>query len=294
MIPSKTAAILIGAMSLSLSACDKIAATHGNEQGAAASDIAGASSQLDAYISAHNRLVGTFGFYERAAKYRDADIAHASTDGQFLVDEGWIGKGIEDLKSARAMSGAPADLNAAADALIGSMTKVRTHLADLAPYYTSKAYMDDKLARGRREDPQMLAEINAADADLTRFSAMIDRDMNMRETATLATLKAKGDLLAYNTRLAMFHANTLITRFTASKGPDAALFQRADAEVAIIEKAIADAHAQAAKPGEKNPSELQFLSSMLSSYRSFKKDRRPADADMMMGSYNHAVEAANR
>ncbi len=294
MTSAKIAALLIGVASLGLSGCDKISGSRGTDQRSAAAGIAGASTQLDAYISAHNRLIGAFGFYERAAKYREADVAHASTDGQFLVDAGWIDKGIDELKQARALAGAPADLNAAADALIGSMTKVQTHLAELAPYYTSKAYMDDNLARGRKEDARMLAEIDAADADLKRFSDIIDRESVKRDTAALEKLKAEGKLLEYNRRLAMFHANALITRFAGSKAPDAALFQRADADLAVIEPAIAAARAEAAKAGEKEPPELHFLSSMLGSYRSFKRDHRASNAEMMLGSYNHAVEAANR
>ena len=293
MSSSKIAAILIGAASLWLSGCDKLASTAGNDQ-SEASGIAGTANQLDAYIDAHNELVGPFGFYERADYYRKADVAHAPIDGQFLVGDGSIKTGIEKLKDARAMSGAPADLNTSADALIKSMTKVQTHLAELEPYYTSKAYMDDKLARGRKEDPQMLAEIEAADADLTRFSDLIDRDMDKRETATLAMLKAKGRLLEYNSRLAMFHAKALIKLFQGSQGREASVFPRADTEVAIIEKAIAAAHTAAAKAGQKDPSELDLLSSMLGSYRSFKKDGQPVSGKQMLSSYNSAVQVANR
>ncbi|MFD1951468.1 DUF3829 domain-containing protein [Sphingomonas arantia] len=294
MTSSKIAAFLICAASLCVGGCDGIAPTRGNGQGSATSSVAGDADQLDAYIGAHNRLVGPFGFYERANYYREADVAHASTDNQFIVGDGSIERGIEQLTEARAMSGAPADLNAAADALIKSMTRVRAHLAELESYYTSKAYLDDKLARGRKEDPQMLAEIEAADADLTRFSDLIDRNMDKREAAMLETLKAKGALLEYNSRLAMSHGRALMTLFKGSEGRDASLFPRADAEVAIIQKAIAAAHAEAAKAGEKDPAELDSLSSMLGSYRSFKQNGRPADARQMLESYNNAVQSANR
>ena len=292
---SKIPVILIGAVSLCVSGCDKTASSGANDQGVA-SGVASTANQLDAYIDAHNELIGPFGFYERATNYREADVAYAPIDGQFLVGDGSIETGIKQLKEARAMSGAPADINAAADALIGSMSKVQAHLAELEPYYDSKAYMDDKLARGRKEDSRMLAEIDAADRDLTRFSDLIDRDMVKRETATLETLKAKGELLEYNSRLAMFHAKALMTVFRGSQGRDTSVsvFPRADAEVAAIEKAIAGAHAAAAKAGQKDPSELGLLSSMLGSYRSFKKDGRPVDAKQMLSSYNSAVQIANR
>lgn len=280
---------VLGAATLCLGACDK---ADRQEQGSASSGTA-APNQVDAFIAAHNRLLGSFGYTEQAAKYRKADVAHATLEGEFLVDAGMIDKGIEQLKAARTLSGASAELEGAADALIGSLTKVRAHLADLSPYYTGKAYLNDKLARGRKEDPQMLAELDAADADLKRFGEMLDRETLKRDTAAIEKLKADGDILGYNRRLAMFRANGMIKRFVASQAPDPALFTVSDADAAIIDQAIAAAHAAATKSGGKDPPELHFLSSMLGSYRTFKETRRPTHAEQMVASYNHAVEAAS-
>jgi len=280
----------LGAATLCLGACDKIGKS-GNEQESTAFGAA-TSNQLNAFIEAHNRLLGPLGFTEKAANYRKADVAHATTEGEFLVDAGWIDKGIEQLKAARALSGASADLNGAADALIASLTAARVHLADLAPYYTSKAYLNDKLARGRKEDPKMLAELDAADADLKRFGDMLDRETVKRDTAAIEKLKAEGKVLDYNRRLAMFQANAMVKRFAAAQAPDASLFALADRDAAIIDEAIAAAHAAAAKSGGKDPAELHYLSSMLGSYRTFKETRRPTHAEHMVGSYNSAVEAA--
>lgn len=286
---SKFVIAALGAACLCLGACDK---PGGNGHSDAVS-AAATPNQLNAFIAAHNRLLDSFGFTEMAAKYRKANVAHATTDGEFLVGPGSIDKGVEQLKAARALSGASADLNGAADELIASLTKAREHLADLAPYYTSKAYLDDKLARGRKEDPQMLAELDAADADLKRFGEMLDRETMKRDTAAIQKLKAEGNVLDYNRRLALFHANAMIKRFVAPQAPNEALFASSDADAAIIEKAIAAAHAAAVKSGGKDPAELHFLSSMLGSYRTFKETRRPTHVEQMVGSYNTAVEAAN-
>ncbi len=82
----------------------------------------------------------------------------------------------------------------------------------------------------------------------------------------------------------------MIKRFVASQAPDESLFARSDADAAIIDTAIAAAHAAAVKSGGKDPAELHFLSSMLGSYRTFKETRH---AEQMVGSYNTAIEATN-
>ncbi|MEG3148775.1 DUF3829 domain-containing protein [Sphingomonas sp. ZT3P38] len=288
--------LILSAAAICLSACDKSATSGGNATGAVAG-AAGASTgagQLEGYIEGHNTLIGTFGFVETAEKYRKADVAHASTTGYFSVDDGWIGQGVDQLKKARALSGASSDLNAAADALILSMGKVRAHLANLAPYYSGKKYLDDKLARGKQEDPQMLAELAAAEKDLNAFRQLLDRDMAKRDEAVLAKLKSSGDLLNYNTKLALVRSNKLISLFNQpSDIQNAAILAKADAEVAIIEQAIADAHQQAVKANKRDPSGLSSLTTMIGYYRTLKQSHSNSDAEGMMRTYNQAVDSAN-
>lgn len=285
---------LIAAAALSLGACDKNP-FGGNAGSGAASKASDTNGQFEGYIEAHNRLIGSFGYYEKSAFYRKANVAHASKDGEFLVSDGWISKGIDKLKDARAKSGASADLNTAADALIASLTKVDTHLADLATYYDSKKFLEDNLARGKREDPQMLAELAAADKDMDVFNRLLERDIAKRDQVVLEKLKSDGDLLAYNSKLALMHSNALISMFNnADDLRNPAVFARADAEVAIIEKAIDDAHQQATKAGEKDPSELDALKTMIGYYRSLKQKHEAFNAEGMMRNYNTAVDAANR
>lgn len=298
MKPTTKTILALTAATLCLSACGQTGSQAGNAISGAITSATGAEAsageKLDGYIEAHNKFIDTFGFQEKAEDYRKADIAHASTDGNFNVGDGWIGQGLDKLKKARALSGGAADLDTAADALIGSMGKVRTHLADLATYYDGKKYLDDKLARGKREDPQMLAEIAAAEKDFEKFNALLDREMGKRDQAVLEKLKSSGKMLKYNTKLALVHAKALIDIFgdTADiKGPG--LFVRGDAEVAIIEKAVADAHQEATKAGKSDPTGLSSLTSMVGAYRSFKQSHQASDAESMTRSYNLAVDSAN-
>jgi hypothetical protein len=284
---------------LGLGACDKMGLPTGNtsstgDSSAAAANDDGAARKLDSYVEAHNKLMDTFGFEEEAESYRKSNISHASISGPFNVDAGWIDQGVKKLKAARAMSGGSPDLDAAADALISSMDKAQTHLASLETYYESKKYLDDKLARGKAEDGQMLAELDAAERDFKAFGALLDVALDRRDEALLEKLKGSDNLLGYNTKLALIHAKKLVNLFN---GPDDVkkpeLFAKGDAEVAIIEKAIADAHSAATKAGKGDPTGLSSLTSMIGSYRSLKQEHEVTDLKSMVSEYNQAVDSMN-
>jgi hypothetical protein len=299
-----TKTLLLGAALLGLGACNKLGmpgtgnssttttTTTATSNTSAADNAAG--KKLNDYIAAQNVFVGTFGFAEKAAYYRNSDIAHASTNGIFIVDDGSIGQGVTKLKTARAMSGGSPDLDAAADALIASMGKAQAHLQSLGTYYESKKYLDDKLARGKAENAQMLAELDAADSDFKKFGALLDTEIDKRDDATLNEMKASGDLLHYNSKLALIHAKRLVDLFD---GPDdaknSALIAKGDGEVAIIEKALADAHQAATSKGKSDPTGLSELTSMVGEYRTFKQDHDASDLKSMVNDYNMAVETSN-
>jgi hypothetical protein len=303
---AKTKALLLGAALTGLAACNQLglpgtgnsssSTTTTTETSSMSSNAAdnAAGKKLDTYVEAHNTFVGSFGFEEKAANYRNSDIAHASTNGMFSVDAGWIDQGVKKLTAAHAMSGGSPDLDAAAGALIASMGKAQTHLASLETYYESKKYLDDKLARGKAENAEMLAELDAAEADFKKFGALLDVALDKRDEVVLDKLKDSGDLRQYNNKLALIHAKKLVDLFN---GPDdaknPALFVKGDAEIAIIEKAIADGHQEAAKQGKSDPTAFSELTSMIGEYRTFKQDHDVSDLKSMVNDYNMAIETSN-
>jgi hypothetical protein len=290
---AKATILMAGVMMLGLAACGKADQPSSQTEAGGASVGDAAAQKLDSYVEAHNKFVDTFGFVEKAEAYRKSDISHASVDDTFNVSVGWIGQGMESLKEARASTGGAAELDTAADALIASMGKVQAHLTSLETYYSSKKYLDDKLARGKAEDKQMLAELGAAEKDFDRFGAQLDVSLEKRDEALLETLKSK-DPLKYNAKLALVHAKKLMNLFN---GPDdltrPEAFAKGDAEVAIIEQAISDAHDEAAKKGKSDPSGLSSLTSMLGSYRTLKQRHEGSDAESMLRQYNQAVDSSN-
>lgn len=258
--------------------------------------------KLNAYIKAYNLFIGTFGFTDQYKAYQRSNVSQAKPSSNFWVREGWIDKGVDMLKAANPDS-APGELNVAATALLASMDKVLTHLTSLRPYYESKKYLDDNLARGKAEDAAMLAEFKAAEDDLTRFHVLLDREIDRRDLVSLEELKSEGQLEQYHVSSAVFHAKRLLKliRMTAN-AKDPALYTQADAEVATIEKALADAREEHAKGSEFSQFEGAsiYFNGLLGAYRELKIAGQKGDAQtmgsrfqLMVNSYNGVIQTLN-
>lgn len=291
------------AVLLALGACD------GSGKGGNAVTMAGAAdsaqAKLNAYVTGYNKLIGTFGLPETAEKYEAAKIPSQSATDSIIVSDGWIEQATTELKQARALPGGPADLDQAGDALIASLDKLLARLQPLNVYYDSKAYKDDKLARGKAEDGPLLAEFRAALASSEAFNAVLKRERKARTDAELAEMKNKGDTLAYSTKLALQKSEALVDLFHGSADlRNPALIAKGDALVAEIEKALDEQRAAyaKAKAAAKTPAEApavtywtteSSLTTMLGYYRDLKQNPEPRAAESMIKAYNQAIESAN-
>lgn len=281
---------VIAAALLGLTGCDGMS---GNATSAAANGGAEAGQKLEAYIGAYNDLFGTTGLEGAAESYRLSNVPHGTPAGDFRVDPGWIAKTVEKLKTARALPGGSSEVDAAADALIASASKAEAHLARLSTYYRGRKYLDDKFARGKAENAAMLGELDAAERDMRAFGTLLDGAIDQRDAALIEQLKS-GDQVVYNVKLGLMHAKKLLAVFSGEKKPsDPALIAKAEGEVAIIEKAIADGEAAARKQGKEQPRSLNMLTQMLGFYREFKADRDPSHIETMTTCYNGAISYAN-
>ena len=287
---AKAKGVMIGMALMGLAGCDKLGIPGGGTGSSASAEAA--SAKLGGYIEGHNALLNTMGLEAQARDYRDSDIPNGAPGGGFRVGPGWIGQGLDKLRAARALSGGAPELDAAADALLLSAGTVEKHLASLQTYYQGKKYLEDQFARGKAENAPMLSEIAAAEKDLAAFGKLLEAAIEQRDIASLGKLKT-ADPAAYNVKLALIHAKKLLDLFNGQANPAKSdLIARADAEVAIIEQAIADGKAEAGKQG-KSTRALDTLNAMLGYYREFKQDRDPAHLNLVLTYYNGAVEEAN-
>ena len=264
------------------------------------------AAKLSAYTEAYNALIETFGLPETAKDYKEARVASRSPSETITISDGHIEYEAAKLKAARALPGSLGPLDAAAETLDIALQKVLARLKPLYAYYNTKAYRADGLKRGKAEDAQMIAEFDAALKAMEDFNTALVKQRRAGADAELATLKKGGDMVAYNTKLAMQQGEDLVSLFNKPEDlRDPAVFAKGDALAASLEKlladqqkAIADAKTRAKEPIETSRlgvSDLvaDMLGSMIGQYRQVKQSHSAHDAQMMVDSYNRAVGMAN-
>lgn len=259
--------------------------------------------KFNAYVSSYNGLIGDSGLVHEYQVYREAEVSRKSPKDNIDIGPGSIERDRDKLKATRAMPGGGApDLDAAADKLISALDPVVTQLSGLTVYYTSKAYTEDKLARGKREDSQMLAEFKAASAALTDFNTQLERESARREELELEKSKASGDMVVYNTKLALYQAKGFIELFhSPDDTSNAVVIAQADAKIAELEKTLAaqrDAVAKAKQAGHDSDvaayaSVGDELTEMIGNYREMKQLGRADKFHFVILAYNAAINTSN-
>ena len=301
------------AVAMTLTGCGR-SADPANNQATTTSTPSGTSTstapdptaaKLSAYTESYNKLIGTFGLTETAKSYDEEKIAGKAPSASVSITDGWVDQGAAALKKARAMPGGAPALNGAADRLGGALDKVLARLAPLKIYYDAKSYKEDALARGKKEDPQMRAEFAEALNALQAFDAALKGERDKQRERDLPALKAKGDMLGYDTKLALQQGEQLVDLFGSEadlKTP--AVLAKGDALVKSIEATLADQRQQFASakakatlgnaPDGGYSSIADYLTSMIGDYRDIKQSHEVSDLNSMVKEYNNAVESANR
>jgi hypothetical protein len=264
------------------------------------------TAKLSAYTGAYNKMLDTFGLVKIAKSYEEDHIATRSASDFVSVNDGWLDQDLDAINKALAMPGDLGVLDQQAKTLRDAITTVSKHLKNLKIYYDSKAYKDDNLARGKREDPQMLAEFKAALKAMDEFNVTLSAKRRTSEDALMTKLKASGNMLAYNNKLALRQSEDLIDLFKSPEDvSNSAIIAKADAQVATIEKTLTDLRASidAAKAKGGDPSTnaslteygmvADNLTRMTGAYRDLKRSKSSSDYDSVISAYNSAIEESN-
>ncbi len=267
----------------------------------------GEQAKLNAYTTADNTLLGGYGLTEEYRQYAKEDIPNKKPDDIYVpISDGWMDQARGELKSARGLpAGSLPDVDTAADKLLTALNAVLARQDGLKVYYESKAYKDDGLARGRREDPLLIADYKTAMAAMTGFETVLQQHRSARTDRELAILKSRGDMLAYDTKLSIKQARAVIDTFKKPEDlHNPALIARADGEVAQLEHTLVDQRAEIAKAKQRETGTQQFsysqygsandsLNQMLGYYRDFKHSGQPTDYSNAIGAFNSAVGDVN-
>ena len=300
--PAETAAAANEAVALAEHAAGSAAAKA--ESAEAADEQTGL--KLNGYTEAYNKLIGTFGLPETYESYLKANIAKQTAKSSISFTDGWIEDALNMFKKARALpSTGPQALEQSADTLIAALDKLLVQLKALDVYYKSKAYKGDNLARGKKEDASLRASFEASTAAMTAFNGVLRQEQKKRGAEALARLKASGDMLGYNSKVALGKGEELINLFQNERDmKNAAKYVEGDALVAELEKTLTEQRAlyaaakdkakdKEAQPEYGHESMASSLVSLVGAYRGLKQSRQVKDYDEMIKEYNRAVENAN-
>lgn len=317
--PSRTRLWILAATAgavVALSACGK-AGDAASSVGAAASAVgdkvksaAGSvdlgqatNAKLNAYTQGYNKLIGTFGLPETHERYIKLNIPKRKLTDNLSISAGWVDLALEQLKKARALSASELGaLDQSADALIGDLDKLVTQLKSLEVYYSSKAYQEDNLAKGKAQDADLRTAFDKSTASMKSFSTVLGAEEKKRSAAMLAKLKDSGDLLGYSTKLGLQQAEEVVALFDSEADiRDPAKYQSADAIVASLDKTLAEqrelyatAKAKEPRPDSAHESTGSALVSFIGTYRTMKQAKTAKSFNDMVKKYNDAVTSANR
>ena len=275
--------------------------------GVAATD--GVQGKLNAYTEGYNVVIGTFGVKEQFDQYEKAGIGGEHPEPELVsLNGGWLEQARSKLVAARAMT-APGlgEADAAADRFIPALQKVMAHEATLNSYYTSKAWRDDGLARGRREDPGLVADFRRASALAEPLDAALTKARDVREQAELQDAKNRGDTVGYETERALHEGRALVQSFSSEADlADRHSLSAADVRAAALEKTLVDQHAAVAKAKQtvnaSGPDGWRVdsygragddLDSLLGAYRDLKAGGGAASYQAMVAAFNSAVSGTN-
>lgn len=241
-------ALLLAPLPLLLAGCDLPAGTANQVEPGTDIDV---SMKLNAYN------VSLLDLDLRGAKkdYQDQEIATAKPDGEIYVFATKLESWVEELDRAIKMDGAIPTVDPAAERFMAALRALTTRVKSLDSYYRMGAYLADDLARGKREDPLVIADYDRAIAAFVPFTHALARASDKADETLLRRLRAEGDMVGYYDVAIQNRARAL--RLVAAEpalSEDKARMARADAIVAqtvqLLDKARvvrAAAAAQAAK-----------------------------------------------
>jgi Protein of unknown function (DUF3829) len=266
------------------------------------SDAQKAVKKINAYTDSYNKLIGSFGLIQTQNNYIAKDFINKKPSQDLSFSTGWINQGIDALKSGRALpSDEYAGLDKAADELIPIISTLQKQLKSLEIYYTSRAYREDNLARGKAEDESVRANFTASLLALEKFHTVLNVQQKKRFASDLAAIKDSGNLLAYDSKLAMHQGEVIAEIFKNTNDiTNPEKYIAADSTVLDLEKTLAslikhyeEGKEKKVKPDTRYTSIHSELTQLIGAYRDMKQSKKIKDYNNMIVKYNSALNTSN-
>lgn len=283
--------------SLSLAACGQ-----GNSEKAggnpleniAASNQNNLTEKFNAYTAGYNQLIdNSWGVAKKFQDYQEVDLPSQSPDETIHFPENIsnLERAIESIKQGRAIKGGNAsrDADAAADKLIAAGEALLAQWKDLAPYYSSRAYRDDALAKGKAaHQPLMTAYANAV-AAIEEFDAVLSARQRQIAEQRLKDFRKAGR----NAEADLVEAMNLADHFTTAAIENKVA--EADAMLPQFQAAVTKLRQTTDAMEATNPNKVEFgsitsnLERLIGHWRDFKQEGREFYIERIVSNYNSAI-----
>lgn len=292
---------LAGAL-LILSGCGKNAppvagtpAAVTTPEAAAPSAESATSSKFNAYTEGYNKLIDeNWGVRAMFNDHREKNIAKANPGDEINFPENMttLELAISKLKQGRAISAAQADARAAdatVDALLVPAAALLAQWKALTPYFETRAYRADKLAKYKAAETDLNHNYDATLAAIDAFDAVLTAHQRSQSVARAEAFKKAGNMPLYHATNTMRLAELFVSAAMKKKTDQAdKLLPELEASLSAL------GTAQQAMPADApNRTELEqvfhYIGSMLGDYRDFQQSHDDSEMKSIVSDYNNAV-----
>lgn len=295
-------ATLALAAALSLSACGD---SKGNAENPAPKSVAQAAGneatqeKMSLYIDAFNALIDDpWGVTKYYGEYQKLDIPNASASATLHFPENisHLERAIEKLKQGRALNGGNQGKKAdeTVDKLIPQLEALLAQWRTLDPYFESRAYREDNLAKAKGAHPALMQAYQGSVSGIEALDAALSEYQRASNAAKMEAMRKAGYAAEASVLDAMQKADFFTNAVMENNKAEA------DRLLPDLEASVAKLREEQAKmPSDsRNRSTLNSiadnLSGMIGEYRDFKQTGADGYREQVVDSYNSAIGNMNR
>ncbi|NLC23846.1 MAG: YiiG family protein, partial [Oxalobacter sp.] len=192
--------------------------------------------------------------------------------------------------------------DAALKPVVEAGEKLLAQQKELEPYFKSKAYKEDDLAKGKAAFPEMLANYDVMIAAMDKVDDLLTAYQRAASEKRLAGFKDKGDMLRYYTEESMLYAQDILSVFEDPEQTikSAESYTKADEILPKLEASL-EAHRKVIEEEKGKGTSVgsyesvnSNLTSLLGSYRDLRQKKSGNAYNSMTKRYNDAVDSYNR
>lgn len=289
---------LVCAMTMGLAACGQGDAKGGADGSQSVSAAAGSEltqQKQSLYTEGFNKLIDdSWGVPNNFENYQKLDIPNASATSSISFPENitTLETAIEKLKEGKAFAGGTQSrrTDAAVDKLLPQLEALLAQWKTLDPYYESRAYREDGLAKGKAAHAALITAYQGAIAGISELDAALSEYQRASNAAKIEALTKSG----HTAEASLIDAMQKADHFTT-----AVIEDKADEADRLLPEFVAAAaklrEAEAALPADnENKSEFGsiagYVDSMIGSWRDYKQSKSDYERESIVDDYNRAID----